>query len=130
MQPSARPIWWVVLPVFLMLTLSSCLLVISTSPTSITGATIVFVAIDDRGMLVASLAVSVSDVDGRWHDRGLTAGDGAFRCDVADGVRRVRAEVTLPSGFALAGSDQWPRDIDVPSTGSVEIQIRVRATGG
>jgi hypothetical protein len=130
MQPSTRPIWRAVLPVFLLLTLPSCLLVVSTSPTAITGATIVFVAIDDHGLFVASLTVSVTDLDGRWHDQGLTAADGAFRCVVGGGVQRVRAAVTLPSGFVLAGSDQWPRDIDVSPNGSVRLEIRVRAVGG
>jgi hypothetical protein len=129
MQPSARPKWHAVLPVVLLLTLPSCLLVVSSSPTSITGATIVFVAIDDRGLLVASLSVSVVDLDGHWHHEGLTADDGVFRCAVVGGVKRIRAGVTPPSGFVLAGSDQWPREIDVPSDGNMEIQIRVRAAG-
>jgi hypothetical protein len=121
--------WRAVLPVVLLLTLPACLLVVTTSPSTFTGGTIVFVAIDDRGLLVASLAVSVTEIDGRWHSEGMTASDGAFRCVVAEGVSRVRAGVSLPPGFALAQSDQWPREIDVPSDGNVEIQIRVRAAG-
>ena len=128
MRPPVLSMWRVVLPVFLLLTLPSCLLVVSTSPTTISGGTIVFVAVDDRGLLVASLTVSVADVDGAWHDEGLTSGDGSFRCAVAHGVERVRAGVVLPRGFVLA--DQWPRNIDVPHGGSVQIEIRVRAVGG
>src|SRR5262245_65158596 len=97
MRPAARALWRILFPVFLLLTLPSCFFYISTSPTTVTGANIIFVAVDDGGLLVASLAVSVTDVDGGWHDQGLTAGDGAFRCAVAKGVRQVRAAVTPPS---------------------------------
>jgi hypothetical protein len=130
MRPSARWVWRVVVPIFLLLTLPACLIVVSTSPTTTHGATIVFVAIDDRGHLVASLSVSVVDLDGQWRGDGTTAHDGAFRCVVAGGVKRVRARVTPPAGFALRGSDQWPRDIDVPSAGNVEVQIRLAAVSG
>jgi len=130
MRPPAPSVWHLALPVLLLLMLPACLLVVSTSPTAVHGATIVFVAIDDGGLLVASLSVSVVDLDGRWQDEGLTAANGAFRCAVGAGVRRVRASVTPPSGFALSGSDAWPRDIDVPATGNVEIQVRVAAVGG
>jgi hypothetical protein len=129
MPRSGRAAWRVVMSAFVLLTLPACLLVVSTSPSTFTGGTIVFVAIDDRGLLVASLAVSVTEIDGRWHSEGMTASDGAFRCVVAEGVSRVRAGVSLPPGFALAQSDQWPREIDVPSDGNVEIQIRVRVAG-
>jgi hypothetical protein len=129
MPRSGRTAWRVVMSAFVLLTLPACLLVVSTSPSTFTGGTIVFVAIDDRGVLVASLAVSVTDIDGRWHSEGMTASDGAFRCVVAEGVSRVRAGVSLPPGFALGQSDRWPREIDVPSDGNVEIQIRVRVAG-
>jgi hypothetical protein len=128
MPPPKRPFRRALLPVFALLTLSSCLLVVSTSPTAVHGATIVFVAVDDRGLLVASLTVSVADVNGSWHDEGRTSDDGSFRCAVAQGVERVRAGVVLPHGFVLTGSDQWPRNIDVPPGGSVQIEIRVRAS--
>ena len=74
---------------------------------------------------MASLTVSVADVDGRWRDEGRTAQDGAFRCAVATGVTRVRAGVVAPSGFVLAETNRWPRDIDVPATGSVQIEVHV-----
>jgi hypothetical protein len=130
MRPPARSMWRVALPVFLLLTLPACLLIVSTSPTAVSGATIVFVAIDDGGLLVASLAVSVSDVDGHWQNQGVTARDGSFRCIVAEGITRVRAGVTLPSGFVLAGTDPWPREIDIPTSGDVEIQIHVKSDSG
>ena len=120
-----RVFWRVALPIVLLLTLPSCLLVVSTSPSAVDGATIVFVAIDDHGLLVASLSVTVVDVDGDWRGEGTTARDGLFRCAVAEGVSRVRANVTPPSGFALSGSDQWPRQIDLPSSGDLEVRVQL-----
>ena len=117
--------WRIAVPIVALLTLPACLLVVSTGPTSIEGATIVFVATDDRGALVASLRISVADLDGQWHQSGLTSGDGSFRCGIRSGVTRVRAELTLPIGYVLRRSDQWPREIDVPTHGSVRIEIRV-----
>ena len=122
-----RVFWRVALPIALLLTLPSCLLVVSTSPTAVDGATIVFVAIDDHGLLVASLSVTVVDVDGDWRGEGTTARDGSFRCAVAEGVRRVRANVTPPSGFALSSSDRWPREIDLPSSGDLQVHVQLAA---
>jgi hypothetical protein len=124
----ARVLCRLALPVALMLTLPACLVVISTSPSAVDGATIVFVAIDDRGLLVASLSVTVVEVDGDWRGEGTTARDGAFRCAVAGGVRRVRASVRPPSGFALSGSDNWPREIDLPTSGDVEVRVQLAST--
>ena len=121
-------LWRLALAVAVLLTLPACLVVISTSPTAVDGATIVFVAIDDRGLLVASLSVTVVDVDGDWRGEGMTTGDGAFRCTVAGGVTRVRAKVTPPSGFALDGSDKWPRQIDLPSSGDLEVRVQLTST--
>jgi hypothetical protein len=110
------------------LTMSGCLFIVSTDPTSITGATIVFVAVDDRGVSVPSLQVSVVGVDGTWRDNGLTASDGAFRCHIGAGVTRVRAGVTMPSGYVLVEGDRWPREIDVSPGESLQIEIRVRGS--
>ncbi len=130
MRSSARTLWRLALPVALLLSLPACLVVITTSPTTVDEATIVFVATADRGLLVAALSVTVVDVDGGWRGDGTTAGDGAFRCVVAGGVKRVRVSVTPPSGFALSRSDEWPRDIDVPSSGDMEVPVRLtRVTG-
>ena len=115
----------VILSLFALLPLPACLLIVSTNPTSVSGATIIFVAIDDRGASVASLGVSVVGVDGTWRDEGLTASDGAFRCHIGAGITRVRAGIALPSGYVLAQAERWPREIDVPSEGSVQIEIRV-----
>ena len=116
----------VVLALIAPLTLSGCLLIVSTGPTSVTGATIVFVAIDDGGALVASLRITVVSVDDAWRDEGMTASDGAFRCNVGPGVGRVRAAVVPPPGYVLAGQERWPREVDVSSGGSQQIEIRVR----
>lgn len=121
------PLWKWCFAIPPLLALSSCLLIVTTSPTAISGATIVFVAIDDDGDPVSSLHVTVADVFGDWRDHGLTAHDGAFRCGVQTGVARVRAGVTLPSGFTLVSSEQWPRELEVESGGTLRVVIRVRA---
>ena len=118
--------WRLLLPLFALLCLPACLVVVSTGPTSLTSATIVFVAFDDGGALVESLKVSVVGVDGAWSEQGLTASDGAFRCHIGAGVTRVRAAVIPPPGYVLAGQDRWPREVDVSSGGSQQIEVRVQ----
>jgi hypothetical protein len=112
-----------------MLTLSSCLVVVSTGPTALAGGYIVFVAIDGHGALVASLRVTVVDLAGDWRGEGMTAHDGSFRCDVRSGVTRVRATVTAPRGYVVSTTEPWPREIDVLSNTSVRVEVRVNAVG-
>jgi hypothetical protein len=119
-----------VVPLVALLMLPACLVVVSTGPTSLGGATIVFVAVTDHGGLVAALHVSVTDTDSDWRDDGVTASDGTFHCEVGPGVRRVRAQPTPPAGYVMAGEHSWPRDIEVPDEGTLEVQVRVRAAGG
>ena len=100
--PSAA--WRLLLPLIALLSLPACLVIVSTGPTSASGATIVFVAIDDRGALIASL----QGVGGResiraWSEQGLTDSDGAFRCHVGAGVARVRAAVNPHPAMSLQG---------------------------
>jgi hypothetical protein len=117
-----------VLPLLpLLLAVTSCLVIVSTAPTTISEATIVFVAVDDHGAFVASLQVRVVDVMGDWRVDGLTGPDGSFHCGVRPGVTRVRAEIAAPAGYALLRSDEWPRQLDVPGTGTVRVEIRVIA---
>jgi hypothetical protein len=118
--------WRLLLPLIALLCLPACLVVVSTGPTSLTNATIVFVAIDDGGALVASLRITVVSIDDAWRDEGMTASDGAFRCNVGPGVGRVRAGVVPPPGYVLAGQQRWPREVDVSSGGSQQIEIRVQ----
>jgi len=122
--PSAA--WRLLLPLIALLSLPACLVIVSTSPTPLTAATIVFVAIDDQGALIASLQVFVVGVDRAWSDQGLTAADGAFRCHIGAGVARVRAGVVPPPGYVLSGQDRWPREVDVSSGGSQQIEIRLQ----
>ncbi len=122
--PSAT--WRLLLLLMALLSLPGCLVIVSTGPTSIAGATIVFVAIDDRGALIASLKVSVVSVDQAWSEHGLTASDGAFRCQVGAGVTRVRAAVTPPAGYVLSGPERWPREVDVSSGGRQQIEVRIQ----
>jgi hypothetical protein len=110
-----------------LLTLSSCLIVVSTGPTALVGGNIVFVAVDGHGALVASLHITVVDLAGDWRLEGMTAHDGSFRCDVRSGVTRVRASVTAPRGYVVARNEPWPREIDVSSNMSVRIEVRVNA---
>jgi len=126
--PSAA--WRLLLPLVALLSLPACLVVVSTGPTPFASATIVFVAIDDGGALVASLRITVVSVDDAWRDEGMTASDGAFRCNVGPGVGRVRAGVVPPHGYVLSGQDRWPREVDVSSGGSQQIEIRVRRAQG
>src|SRR4051812_49207881 len=109
-----------------LLALSSCVLIVSTSPTTVSGANIVFVARDDNGGAVASVHITLVDVFGEWREDGLTARDGSYHCAVGAGVTRVRAEVQLPSGFVLVSSGQWPHEMDIPPGGILRLEIRVR----
>jgi hypothetical protein len=115
------------LPLVLVLPLWSCLVIVSSTPTTISGANIVFVAFDDDGTLVASMRVTVVDVAGDWRQSGSTGMDGSFRCTVATGVTRVRVSVAPPKGYALAVTERWPREIDLPADGNVRVEVRVRS---
>jgi hypothetical protein len=119
--------WRCCVPIAALLTLSSCLIVVSTGPTALVGGNIVFVAVDGHGALVASLHITVVDLAGDWRLEGMTAHDGSFRCDVRSGVTRVRASVTAPRGYVVARNEPWPREIDVSSNMSVRIEVRVNA---
>jgi hypothetical protein len=118
--------WRLVLPVMALLSLPGCLVIVSTGPTPVSSATIVFVAIDDGGAFIAALKISVVGVDGAWSQQGLTAPDGAFRCHIGTGVTRVRATATPPPGYVLSGQDRWPREFDVSSGGRQEVEIRLQ----
>jgi hypothetical protein len=100
---------------------------VSTSPTLVSEATIVFVAKDSRGQLVHSLRITLVDVAGGWRMDGLTASDGSFRCGVRAGVTRVRAEVVPPAGYVLARSDSWPRQLDLSSGSSIVVDVHLTA---
>jgi hypothetical protein len=115
------------LPLVLVLPLWSCLVIVSSTPTTISGANIVFVAFDDDGTFVASMRVTVVDVAGDWRQSGSTGMDGSFRCTVATGVTRVRVSVAPPKGYALAVTERWPREIDLPADGNVRVEVRVRS---
>ena len=115
------------LPLVLVLPLWSCLVIVSSTPTTISGANIVFVAFDDDGTFVASMRVTVVDVAGDWRQSGSTGMDGSFRCTVATGVTRVRVSVAPPKGYALAVTELWPREIDLPADGNVRVEVRVRS---
>jgi hypothetical protein len=112
-----------------LLVLPSCILIVSTAPTTVSGATVVFVAVDDDGLFVASLGVTVVDVHGRWRDHGVTTRDGSFTCRIEPGISRVRADVIPPAGYVVSDSKGWPRDVEVPAGGSTRVEIRVRTRG-
>jgi hypothetical protein len=117
--------WKWAVPLLAALACNACIVFVSTSPTLISDATIVFVAKDGRGLLVPALRVTIVDVAGNWRMDGLTASDGSFRCDVRAGVARVRAEVVPPAGYALARSESWPRQLDVSSGGNIVVDIQL-----
>lgn len=120
------PSKWAVL-LLAALACNACIVFVSTSPTLLSEATIVFVAKDGSGLFVHSLRVTLVDVAGAWRMDGLTASDGSFRCGVRAGVTRVRAEVVPPAGYVLARSDSWPRQLDVSSGGNIVIEVRLTA---
>jgi hypothetical protein len=121
-----QSVWWkLATPLLAGLALNSCIVYFSTSPTPVSGATIVFVATDGHGQFVRSLHVTIVDVAGAWRADGLTGGDGSFRCGVGAGVTRVRAEVAPPAGYALASADTWPRNLDVSGGGNLQVEVRV-----
>ena len=122
---SGRWRWFI--PILPLVTLTSCLVVVSTNPTTISGATIVFVATDDHGAFVSSLQVTVVDLAGDWRVEGLTTRDGSFQCGVRAGVTRIRVEVAPPAGYVLVLSDTWPRHLDVSTGGSVRVDIKLKA---
>jgi hypothetical protein len=126
-KPSRRRIAsWKRAALFLaILTLNSCIVYFSTSPTSVSGATIVFVATDGHGQFVRSLHVTVLDVAGSWRADGLTGSDGSFRCGVGAGVIRVRAEVVPPAGYVLVRTESWPRELDVSGGRAMQVDVTV-----
>jgi hypothetical protein len=125
---SRAPWAWVAIAAAV-LVLPSCLVIVSTGPTTVSGANIIFVAVDDRGALVASLGVTVVAVDGHWREQGVTTHDGSFTCAISPGVSRVRASVTPPAGYVLSDSHAWPRDLDVAAGVSTRVEVRVRSSG-
>jgi hypothetical protein len=121
-----RPWKWAV-PLLAALACNACIFFVSTSPSFVSDATIVFVATDSRGFFVHSLHVTVVDVAGHWRMDGLTASDGSFRCGVRAGVTRVRVELLPPAGYVLARSDSWPRQLDLSSGGNMVVDIHLTA---
>jgi hypothetical protein len=103
-----------------------CLVFVSTGPSHIEDATIVFVVTDDRGELVAHVHIAVTAVASTWRTEGRTHFDGAFHCRVQGSVDRVRVGVTPPDGYALVQSDGWPRTLMVDAGGEDIIEVRVR----
>jgi hypothetical protein len=107
------------------LALNSCIVYVSTSPTTVSGATIVFVATDGHGGFVRSMQVTIADVAGAWRADGVTGADGSFRCAVGADVRRVRADVVPPAGYVLSGPDSWPRHLDLSGGDDLQVEVRV-----
>jgi hypothetical protein len=120
-----RASWRLAAPLLGLLTLNGCVVYFSTSPTPVSGATIVFVATDDHGQFVRSLRVTIVDPGGAWRVDGLTEGDGSFRCGIRAGVTRVRTEVVPPAGYLLTPMDRWPRDLEVSGGGTLRVEIHV-----
>ncbi len=123
----ARHIVWACSVGIALLPLTSCLVVVATSPTAMSGATIVFVATDNRGGLVGLLLYTAARLAGNWRVSGVTAADGSFACGIGSGVARIRLDVVPPAGYVLVPPDSWPRHVDVPRGGSLRIEVRVRA---
>lgn len=124
--PRSRvPSWKRAVPLLALLTLNACIVYISTSPTAVSGATIVFVATDDHGQFVRSLRVIIVDPAGAWRVDGLTRTDGSFECGIRAGVTRVRTDVVPPAGYVTTPWDSWPRHLDVSGGGNLRVEIHV-----
>ena len=80
------------------LPLQACLVVISTGPTPLHDANIVFVVFDDNGGFVSGASVVVSDAGGHWQQSGYTGKDGVYRCSLGSGVTRVTITLEPPRG--------------------------------
>jgi hypothetical protein len=117
--------WKRAVPLLALLTVNACIVYISTSPTTVSGATIVFVATDDHGRFVGGLRVVIIDVAGAWRTDGLTQTDGSFQCGIRAGVTRVRTEVVPPAGYVMTPADSWPRNLDVSDGGNLRVEIHV-----
>jgi hypothetical protein len=117
--------WKRAVPLLALLAVNACIVYISTSPTTVSGATIVFVATDDHGQFVHSLRVIIVDLGGPWRVDGLTQMDGSFQCGIRAGVTRVRTEVVPPAGYVMTSSDSWPRNLDVSGGGNLRVEIHV-----
>ena len=119
--------WRVAWPLAALLTLGpGCFVFVSTGPSHIEDATIVFVVTDDRGEFVAHVHIEVTAIASTWRTDGRTHFDGAFHCRVQGSVDRVRVGVTPPDGYALVQSDGWPRTLLVGAGGEDIIEVRVR----
>lgn len=116
-------------PLTQLLTLASCLIVVSSEPTPVSGGTIVFVAFDGHGVRVAALHITVVDAHGAWRAAGHTGGDGFFRCEVPSNVTSVRATAAPPPGYALTGPERWPRELHVPAGGSLDVEVVLTGPG-
>jgi hypothetical protein len=111
--------------VALALWLPACRFIISSGPTTVSSATIIFVVVDDGDRLVGSTHITVREVAGDWTASGVTAAGGQYQCRVRAGVSQVSVWVEPPDGFALADGN-WPRRLDVSRPDPLEIRIRVR----
>ena len=125
MPPRPARAWRLAAALAALLTLPACLVYISSAPSSVGQANIVFIAFTDDGGLVARLHVTVVSTDGGWRQEGVTAADGAFRVAVGPGISRVRASVTPPDGYVAADPQPWPREFDV-SGEDIQVQVRVK----
>ncbi len=103
-----------------------CFVFVSTGPSHIEDATIVFVVKDDHGALVAHVRIEVVAIATEWRTEGSTRVDGAFRCKVERSVEQVRVGVTPPDGYALIQSDRWPRTLTIGAGVEETVEVRVR----
>ena len=60
--------------------LQACLLIVSSGPTTLQEANIVFVVFDETGAAVSDVTLSVTASAGDWGQTGQTGSDGLFTC--------------------------------------------------
>ena len=104
--------------------LEACLLIVSSGPTPLHEANIVFVVFDDTGTAVSDVTLIVRDTTGDWGQTGQTGRDGLFKCRVGAGVSRVTVRLEPPRGYVPA-TGSLPMVLDVESGGSQRVELRV-----
>jgi len=116
------------IPAALAIPLQACLVIVSSGPTALPDANIVFVVFDETGAAVSDVTLIVRDSAGDWRQTGQTGSDGLFKCRVGAGVSRVSVRLEPPRGY-VSTERLWPMILDLESDGSQRVELRLRRSG-
>jgi hypothetical protein len=111
------------LAVVLLISISGCLLVVSTRPTPVNSATIVILFVDQRGGLVAGAHVVVRSQSQEVLGEGTSSVDGRFRCDVDGGSGALQVSVVPPAGFERPGHLRDPLIVELSGQRNVTVNV-------